>query len=240
MKTYTAQHHQQAFDIWYRTRNWTEVARELKAEWTTAKRWSAADFDCKWNCPWHNWVALQEERDNAQATRNALLNNGVTDPVVHDMAMRDVLLGKDTDLSPRKKIAQQMIRSDNERISHWEYLWSKVYFDATGIALDWRQARGMDDRDIEEKLRETLRVGLHATSLEQCVKMLKIIQEQIDTSKGNMVSITPISSIAATEDLSIDELRQLRTQLKKTPPAKLKALNIVLDDQDAPPETATG
>lgn len=237
-KTYTAEHHQQAFELWYEFRNWSHIAKEMGMEWSTAKRWAADDFECKWNCAWHNWPVLADEKDKAQQTRAALLQANVVDPVAHDEAMRGVLVNKVA--QPSEVVT--FLRSDAERIAQWEYLWSKVYYTATGIVLDWRQLKSADIRDpkVEEQMRATLRTGLSPTSLDQCIKMLKTIQDQIQEIRGDVGSDRSDKEAAAKEieDVSIDELRKLRQLAKDTPKSKIDTMLTIVDAEDAKPESA--
>lgn len=233
---YAAADHQRAFEEFYETRNWTHVSRVLEMEWNTAKRWGRPDYKCKWNCPWHNYAVLIEERDQAQQARAILLAQGVTDPAEHDAAMRDVMVGV---LPPKDESGVEVFRDEvksktEARIAQWELLWSKLYFDATGLVLDWRQLRGGKpaERGVEEKLRQLLRGGLHATSLDQCIKNLKIVEEQVAKLRGHVQDL-PESTYDPVDTVSIDEIRKMRSQLQAAPPkARLMENNA--------PETAAG
>ncbi len=242
-KIYTAADHQKAFEIWYKTRNWTSVAQALTANWSTTKRWATHDYPCSWGCPWHNYDELIADRDKALQARKNLIDDGNFDPVSHDLAMRTAISRKTDKTQFASNPAPMLIvRNDVERIQHWEYLWSKVYFHATGLVTTWCEFQGFGDMpsferdELEGKLRTTLTGGLVATSLEQCIRMLKVIQDQIDGLQGaNRKAIT--SSTPGKKEMTIGELRVLRQKIKATPAAKLKTMVTVIRSEDATPDS---
>lgn len=242
-KIYTAVDHQKAFEIWYRTRNWTSVAKALDAVWSTTKRWATSDYPCSWGCPWHDYDKLIVDRDKALQARKNLIDEGNFDPVSHDLAMREAISRKTDKTQLACNPAPMIIvRNDIERIQHWEYLWSKIYFHATGLVTTWREFQGFgalqefERLDLENELRQTLTGGLAATSLDQCIRMLKTIQDQIDGLQGaNRKAIT--NNEPGRKEMTISELRQLRKKIKATSPSKLKTMVAVIRSEDATPDS---
>lgn len=245
-KIYTAADHQKAFEVWYKTRNWSTVAKTLDANWSTTKRWSEETFPCSWGCSWHGYDQLIADRDKAHQARMELLDQGNYDPVDHELAMRDAIAKKD----PQNNVivsetSMKIVRSDLERLQHWELLWSKVYFHATGVVTTWREYAGFDTMpeyerlELKEKVRQALTQGLAATSLEQCIRMLKTIQDQIDGLQGARRRTASTSGDPAKKEMTIQELRQLRRHLQNTPPSKLATMLTVVNS-DAPPDSRTG
>ncbi len=246
-KIYTAADHQKAFEIWYESRNWTAAARVLKCNWETIKRWSDLSFKCSFSCPWHGYDDLMEQRDRAHQARIKLIEQGNYDPVAHDTAIRDAVAGptQGGELQVTDKsvsAALDFVRTDIERIQHWELLWSKVFFDATGQVTSWREFKAGREADLEmkERLRGALRTGLHATSLEQAVKMLKIIQDQIDKLQGASHREHTTRSDSDGKQMTLDEMRKMRRLVKNTPPMKLHTMMSVVKAEEDPADGAVG
>ena len=242
--TYTQTDHKRAFEEFVQNRNYSSCAKLIGCNWETVRKWSDPEFNCLFACPWHGWNKLLEERERAHHARMELLNQGNHDPVDHDRAIRGELARTDHERRTGEYLTQvahvEIVRSDIERLQHWEYLWSKVYYDATGMVADWRQFRGIngaDQLEIENKLREHLRVGLHATSLEQCVRMLATIQEHIDKLQG-ATRRSPSVSTSDGKIASLEELREMRKMLRNTPKKKLETVVTVLRSGEDESETA--
>lgn len=241
-KIYTAADHQRAFETWYQTRNWSTVAKTLDAVWGTTKRWAEASYPCNWGCPWHDYDKLMADRDRAHEARMELIEKGNYDPVDHEVAMRDAVAKKgEGDNYTKNPAPMVIVRSDIERLQHWELLWSKVYFHATGIATSWREFQGVESLpeferlEMKEKLRKALSGGLSATSLEQCIRMLSTIQDKIDGLQGARRR-TATTTDPGKKELTIQELRALRTTIRNTPPAKLNTMLTVVNS-DAPSDS---
>lgn len=229
-KVYTAEHHRTAFETWYETRNYSTAAKSVDANYLTPRRWAEDDFDCPHNCPYHNWARLMEERDAALQVRHNLIERGNLDPVQHDLAMRQAI--SEPGPKGQNPPVMQIIRSDMERLQHWELLYSKVYFDLTGVALDYGSIK-------EDDVREQYRMGLHVTNAEAGIRMLKTIQEQIDTLQGaDRRSQRVNSSTPAREQLTLQQLRKMRELAQNTPPQKLQTMMTVVVAGDAKPASA--
>jgi len=228
-KVYTEEHHRTAFETWYETRNYSAAAKAVDANYLTPRRWSEKDFDCPHNCPYHNWGLLMEERDSALQVRHDLIADGNLDPVQHDIAMREAVSSP----GPRGKNppVMQVIRSDLERLQHWELLYSKVYFDLTGLALDYGTLK-------EDDARQQYRMGLHVTNAEAGIRMLKTIQDQIDALQGADRRNTTSAKRPEREQLTLQQLQKMRQLAKNTPPQKLQTMMMVVDAEDAKPTSA--
>lgn len=216
MALYTQEHHQVAFDAWYEYRSWTRVAAAIgpKCTYTTPKRWATAEYSCPFNCPWHNWDALVRERDRAMNERVKLLQNGNFDILDHEKAMKTAIADmRDTgDEIQNADPVLLSLRTDMERLSHWEYLYGKVFYDATGIPITYGKI-------VEEVAVIKYQGGLRSTSLEGAIKMLAVIQDRIDGLKGSSKREEEVVEKEA-KKLSIEDLRKMRS----LPPSKLQEM----------------
>jgi hypothetical protein len=154
------------------------------------------------------------EADRAHDARLDVLNKHAGDPVRMDAAIRSsaALIPVEQAIPNPPKM---LLRSAAERISHWEYLWSKVFYDATNQTTDWRNFRNLNvNPAVESELRDALRTGLHCTSLEQCVRTLKMIQDQIEKIVTNNDAVL---EVADEKEDTLAELREMRQRLKVLP-----------------------
>lgn len=227
--SYTAEDHKTAFNIWCDSRNLTEVSRHFECDWGTPKRWMQRDYPCAFNCPWHGWTELLEEKDRCHSAKLILLNKGIVDPVAHDQALREAIANPD---SPRIEAVDALVRSDLERVGVLELVWSKIVYDMTGQITDWKHFRGAGptgataDEEMETKLKEVLRGGLHVTSLKDGVNMLKTLRSEIEAIVGNARVAASKTTTVAEERTSREELRRLRHVVKTLSPEELKALTV--------------
>lgn len=224
---YTADDHQKAFNIWCDSRSLTDVAEALGSDWGTPKRWSQRDYRCPFNCPWHGWTELLEERERAQTAKLLLLSQGINDPVEHDKAIRQAIANPN---APVLNNLDTLVRSDVERLAHLEFFWSKVVFDATGLVTDWRQFRGAGPQNkeavqqLEDQLKDVLKGGLRCTSMKDAVAMLKVLRSEIESIAGNARNVDVSSESLEDERTSRDDLRKLRKAIKNLSPEELKQL----------------
>lgn len=219
MGSYNAKDHRKAFDWWLKTRNLSEVARRVGANWETVKNWSTNDFACQWACPWHDWDTLVAEEDRVHQARLVVLNKHNADPVMMDHSIRAAAAAPTQIVDTDSSYKRPSIRPIAERIAHWEYLWAKAFFDATGQVTDWQTFRNLGgDPDIENQLRQALRSGLHCTSLEQAVRTLKMIQDQIERCLNFDETLLPQEDDH--DDVTLDDLREMRAQLRVLPSKK--------------------
>ena len=235
-KAYTADDHKTAFNIWCKSRNLTEVSRHFKCDWGTPKNWMQHDYPCAFNCPWHGWRELVEEKERAHTAKLTLLNHGVGDPVSHDQALREAIANPN---GKRIEAVDALVRSDLERVGVLELVWSKIVYDMTGQVTDWRHLRaagpgGMTtDAEMDEKLKEVLRGGLHVTSLKDGVGMLKTLRAEIEAIIGNARVAASKTTTVEEERTSREELRRLRQVVKTLSPDELKALTVSDADRAA-------
>lgn len=221
--SYNQDHHRAAFDIWYDTRNWTATRKTVGAQFATLKSWASEEYVCKFNCPWHGWDKLIEERDRAMKQRVTLLNDGQYDITSHQQAMEDAI----GDIRPagKKDAITLIVHSDLQQISQWQYLYNKVYYNITGMALDYHQMK-------ESQSLMHYRKGLMPTSLEGGIKMLETISKRIDVLKGShMVSEEPEIKDAKGRPpkLSLEDLRKIRKLANENPS---QAANFMSDDKN--------
>lgn len=229
---YTAEDHKTAFGIWCDSRNLTEVSRHFECDWGTPKRWMQRDYPCAHNCPWHGWTELLEEKDRAHSAKLTLLNQGIGDPVAHDQALREAIANPD---SPRVEAVDALVRSDLERVGVLELVWSKTVYDMTGQVTDWKHFRGgmTTSVEMEAKLKEILRGGLHVTSLKDGVNMLKILRSEIEAIVGNARVAASKTTSIEDERTSREDLRRLKILVQNKSPEELKALSVGDGDRAA-------
>lgn len=137
--TYTREHHQKAWEIWYETRNLSETCRRMNISQQTGIRWKDKGFNCAFNCPYHDYDGLAHDVAKANQARLELVNKGETDPVAIDSAMRAHLThgGKRDDNSDMLMDAPAMdiIRKNDLVVGDFEFLYRKIYYLATGQTL---------------------------------------------------------------------------------------------------------
>lgn len=234
-KAYTAKEHQQAFEIWMESRNYARITAEMGLDYSTSVRWQSPDYRCPFNCPWHNWDKLIEEREVSLQARFELYENNILDPIAHDEAVRKsvgkVSGGAMTD--DRRAILDQMVRSDFERLAHFEYLWSKCLYHISGQALDMRVLVDLEGNPLpQEQVEKLLGKGLKFKNLEAGIRSLKTLREMLDDTKERLglqkprtpEEVAQPGSVSTAQELSIDDLRHFTELLQNTPPEKQKVL----------------
>jgi hypothetical protein len=230
MGLYCAEDHKKAFDIYYETRNMKEVERQVGANYNTIHRWRSHDFRCAENCPFHNWDKLIDERDAALQTRASMIEAGNFDVVEHSKAMQDSLtvpaFGED---KPAPLL--EYIVTDCEKMAQWVFLRNKVWYDLTGIPIDYGQLKS-------DEAREQYRCGLHFTNAEKALKALVLIDEQLDILHGVQAPDARDGREHAKKQLSIEELRKLKTVASSSPESLRAMLKVVKND--AKPNSAVG
>jgi len=211
---YTPEQHKEAWEIYLKTQNFAEVARKFGMNWETAKNWSKPDFSCPYDCPFHGYDALMAEHEAALVTRRRLLEADVVSPISHAKATSNAIetlttnvLGSDYPIS----------RTVSERLAHLEWLWSKLFYHATGIPLDY------GDHKAEEILTQ-YRKGLNVTSMDHAIRGMKMVQDMMDKLRA---ADEGKPSIEDEEDreMSISELRKLRNSLSgQSDPSAVKRI----------------
>lgn len=156
------------------------VEKEMDAEYQTVWRWSLETFHCRYNCPWHGWDKLKDESNRVMSVKFQKLNEGDFNPASQEAAMAKALA--EGDLAPvAQRVVADSVRADIERIRLWEYLWSKVYYDVTGVALEYSDLRGFKESSTEDfALKEQYSKGLRSTRLEAAISLLSLIETNID------------------------------------------------------------
>lgn len=249
-RDYTPEDHKRAFDIFYEKRSFNAVAETMNLAYTTPFRWAESDYRCKHHCPWHNWQQLCAERDKAINARLGLLEKGNLNPVAHHAAM--VQAAATATSTPRKDLrteearaemeqtatekrqyaVDELVRSDLERLVHWEILYAKAFYDATGVALHYDQLVDPDTgTHIAEK--ELFRMGLHTTNLNAAIQAMQACQTEINRIKASLTEDFvrqkkgrkyTAGAVVDSPSLGIGELRKLREFLSNTPGEKVQML----------------
>lgn len=175
--------HKKAYQVWLRTRNMAEVARACGVTHTTVYEWRSGTFRCQFNCVYHNWDKFEAEKKAAQNARLELLEKGVHDPVEHEIAMRQAITTAKTDGKSVYKDGPAMaaLRADDERLAQWEFIWAKLFFQATGVPVD---PALLHDPEQMAKIDEVYGKGLKSKNLDDAIKSLATVQDQIDKLSG--------------------------------------------------------
>lgn len=229
MTVYNAAHHQQAFELYFQTRSFNKVSTQLELTYSTIFRWSEKDFPCKFGCPYHNWKALIEERERVSKAQIQLIQDRDFDPITSDAAIRQAIDNPNR-LAPFNPEAHPtshaVYRPDLERLAHWEYLYGKVFFDLTGMALDYAHVK----RDVSVSIEQVYAKGMRIQSAEAALRSLAIIEDHITAIRQRLCMIkadgedgdfpwaktmTQMSADPAQKvrtQLTLDELRALRSK----------------------------
>lgn len=235
---YGSEHHKQAFEIWREARTFTRVGEMMDIGLDTVRAWSKADFNCLQGCQWHNWEKLVADEALALSRRMQLYEEGNVDPIAHNVATQDVMRSDERNpklQKARREVMDKLVRSDLERAAQWELLWSKVYFQVTGICLDHRTVI-VEGKDVQTG--ELYAQGLKVTNMEGGIRALFTVQSQIDKLKERMgvyksdVKKDEEDKSAEkdfdVETLSIEEVRKFQQLVENTPPDQLELLKRML------------
>lgn len=227
MAKYDQEHHKLAFEIYRRTKNMKEVSRTVGCSYLIAHSWKAA-HKCRFGCPYHDWDNLILQEQQTLEARQACIERGEMDPIEHEKAMTDALANK----SVQTSIAiREMVRSDRERAVQWEYLWGLIYFQATGIPLDFDTLRlknsGEDASDaMKLALEEMYSKSLKVTSLDGAIRALQTVQAQIDQLNGRDTTESSKAREVEVEEaekvVGIKELRKLKSLLDTATPEQIQ------------------
>lgn len=234
--TYTSEHHEQAYRIYWDTRNYSRVSEKLDIGMDTARNWSKADFPCRFGCQWHNWEKLIIEQQEALTSRVKLFEAGNLDPIAHEACIDGVVKfdpKNRTSVEKRREAMSKLVRSDLERAAHWELLYEAVYFQLTGIVLD----NSMIVAEGSAKTRRTVYESARKiNSFEAGIKALKTAQDQIDGLKTRLGIYAskddePKQEIAEqkVESLTIEEARHLQDLMEHTPPEQLELIRKLMN-----------
>lgn len=239
-RTYGREHHERAFQIWYDAGTYAAVRNELSLDFHTIKSW-AGPFACADACPWHNWEKLKQEKAAAIRAQMELYTKGIHNPLAHDVAVRAAVgavpdRGYDQTPTPptledRQRAVATVVRSDLERLSHWEYLYAKVFFEVTGLAVDAKLLVRDGVPLSEEQIREKLGQGLSCKTLDAGIRALATVQQQIEGLKMNLGAYNkahqPNGEVAVPQpkqSMTIDDLRKFKSLVENTPPEQRELL----------------
>lgn len=232
-QVYDSDMHQRAFELFYETRNWRKVATELGLAYQTPFKWAKDDFVCPFGCPYHNWDKIIKQKNEAMQQQLTLIGTGITNAREHDSVVHELLVDEEQN---RMEAVAKLLKSDFERMSHWEIMYAKIFYDLTGVAVS-----GSDIMRAGEvvSLKELLQTGLHVTNLEGGIRALGTVQDQIDKlrarngmSEASGGTLRPAAPKEKEEELTISDLRKMREMISNTPPEKLQGLKAVLDADD--------
>lgn len=225
-KNYGIDEHKHAWEVWYETRNRSEIQRQVGCDYTTAKRWQDEDFNCPDGCPYHGYDKLIAKRDAALSKRYELIQQGETNPAKLSMAMQEVVGDAPLDINrhPIRGPVMETIVTDLERLGHWMYIYRKVFYDFTGIPLTFDPTTNEAEiTPAQEKAREFYRKGLKVTNAEAAARILKMCEEQMDKLQGAKRGADEQKK-SEKPMLDIKDLMQLHEQFKENPKEKLKSV----------------
>jgi hypothetical protein len=240
---YTIEDHKKAFQLFCERPSYTYVGKIVKAPYTTVQTWSETIFKCPWNCPWHGWNKLIKSSGSA-ATRSiemALLGSDSEEDrqaIIKEEVSKVISADKYKQRQSVERHLSEVVRSDLERLSHWEYLYGKVWFDLTGIPLDYRHLRRIQDGEPynASEVVELYGKGLRFESAEKAMYALGHIQGQIDKLRErlNPTANKPPEEATPTSVVNVEhiqELRLLRETIQNTPSTQV---NFILQQLQPP------
>jgi len=217
---YGMEDHKAAFEVFAETRHYASAARFLGSNTDTVFRWSEKGYVCPFGCPWHGWEDLLEERARAMKdVTNLVAKKGSITPLEQAKTVEDAL--ETTFRDDKANLINAIVRSDLERLTHLELLYTRVFYNLTGVALPIPGVvypRGME----EFEKRDILQMGLHVTNFEAGLRCLTALSNQIATLRGtydipNKIDETDVK----VTKLSIGELRQLKGLLESDDKSKV-------------------
>lgn len=239
-KEYSPADHELAYRTYRETHVWSRVMEAIGCSYPTVFNWARSEYRCPHECPWHGWDQLEAQETAALTAKATLVEQGNYDPYAHEVAMREAMKSLPKD---KKAIVTEFVRSDVERMSHWEILYGIAYYKATGIPLDFAQIKDpLNQKEI--KLTDLYANAKDVKDLEGGVRVLINIQNQIDALRIRMGLIKPDgvlptpSEQAAEEEkaaksVTLDDLREWRDRLGNTSGEQLNMLKELIQREDA-------
>lgn len=238
---HTAEDHRIAFEAWYAAKyNYQKAADAAGTSYQTVFRWSEEFYVCMEKCPWHNWDKLKEERERATAARMELIEQGNFDPIAHAAAMQASIKDK---AASRRKVIRNLVRSDIERLAHLELIYAKVFFETTGVPLDYTQvvdpnSIGFDPNTL---MKHTLEFKNAEGKINALIKLIDAMRN-LKISAGLLSAdgvpvqeeeeLTPQQELEQNKPLTIEDLRKIREKLAKEDPHKLAAMASIIQADD--------
>lgn len=229
---YTANDHRRAFDLWFECGSYQRTAAqmsEVPAFRLTVRNWSRHDFECPFGCPYHGWEALAiKRRESAKAS---------VAPPAAPTPMVPVKGSRDEPQALKKDSMTRMARSDLDRLTHWEFIWSLLMFHVSGGYISACPHMVSEDGSVlgDAELRKLFMVaGNKPKSIESAVRTMAVVQGQIEKivsatglrkSKKHPAQISA-EAIPSGEkcQLDLDTLRSFKEMYMQTPPEKRAAL----------------
>lgn len=226
---HTREQHRLSWESFRATRNYQRASDATGVTRMTILKWAGSQFICGFACPYHDYEKLLEDEVRAMKLRSEMVNQGNYDPVSHEAAMR-ADMEKDGRLQRKKAVIMSLVHSDIERIAHWELIYAKIYFDITGIALDYNNIVNPEDMPTKEQI---LKKGLHINSMKEAIASLALVQAQIDTLKHLTSETRPMAqAVLETEKPSREELRKIKAELETSPERRLTDIRMMIEDPE--------
>lgn len=244
--THSSEQHKKAFELFFDLRSMNAVANQTGVDNHTLRRWSRGEINC--DCPYHNWAELVKEREVALVTRMDLIAKGIVDPLEHEQALLDA----EPCRIPLTEVQQQAIRpaskvmdrGDRERLSQFELIYAKLFFHITGCVIDHGTLLdgGGELLTVEQCKKYFDERGLAPKNLEQCVKVLIQVTEEIRKIREELglrtsrPQPTPTATPAelprkdapkpldVQAPLTITELKNLKDRMELMSPQEVRAL----------------
>lgn len=231
-KTYSASDHQRAFEVYYTSKVWSRVSDVIGCTYATVFRWADKSFPCQEGCPWHGWEELIKERDRVLHAQMAAMDTGGL--IAADRASIETT--KQMTVKKRQAIFQ-LLKSDVDRIAHLELLYSKTFYELTGIPLDKNFFQDRDGNLID--MDQIYGQGKTVRDLEAGMRTLSLIMDQIDQLKVRAGLVDESGQDKShlqleTGDpkdrpLSLHDLREMKHRLENTSPEQLQAMKAIID-----------
>lgn len=225
---YTREHHQRLWEVWYETRNLSEACRRVNVSHQTGLRWKDKGFVCPHNCPYHDFEGLAHDVAKANQARLEAINSGVTDPGQIDSAMRSQLSHQQSYTNSDSKMikyqdapAMEIIRKNDLIVGDFEYLYRKLFFIATGQALEPNAAIISEHGDeITIDWGAEYAKGLKVNSLDKAIESLIHLRNEIDKRTGvSAMGLNGVVLEQTTETkkvtIPLEQLAQMREHLLK-------------------------
>jgi hypothetical protein len=216
---YTAEDHRRAYDSYVASaRNMSQTSRVMGIAYETVLRWRESNYACAYGCKFHGWDSLADQNLKVMEARNALTNSGVNDPIVLEGAIRNPeavleMIPAPKPLTPAEEAkVTRIVIKEEERLSHWYHLYAKVYYDLTGVVLDFDTLISTTEpAETVRARREILyKNALRCTNAENAIKTLGYIEDRIRAiESAKNADKKEITVLGNTPRFTPDQLRQI-------------------------------
>lgn len=207
---YTSDDHKAAFEAYMEIPTWVHVSRVVDIAPNKAAWWGSPSFKCKEGCPYHNYPALLREREVAVNENILILERGEgTESSSRAIVKRIVDENHNTNyVSGLIETLNKIVRSDLDRIAHWEYIYGMVFSQLTGLELSYDLITDRDGR-LKADSRDYIK-GMRIDKAEKCIYLLSHIQEQIEKLRCRVApDTTGVANESQEPRLKIEDLRAL-------------------------------